>query len=297
MEKIKRSLAKAIFPHSVVTILLTLVSAAMLIYTFAAAEPLFSVRYASYALSAYTLTVICAKIPYLCKSIRKIKQENRFAARYFADAALRVKISLYGSFSINVLYASLQLALGLINRSVWFLTLAAYYILLAFMRFFLLKNGHRDGFGRDLYREYLSCRSCGVVLLLMNAALSFMSFYIVSKGEGFAYNHIATIGMAAYTFFIFTAAAVNLVRYRKYNSPVISASKTVNLAAALVSMLSLETAMLSAFGGENSQHFRKLMTAGTSAAVCVIVLSMAIYMIVHSSKRLNRFEKESFKDE
>ena len=40
--------------------------------------------------------------------------------------------------------------------------------------------------------------------------------------------------------------------YRKYHSPVISAARKVSLAAALVSMLSLETAMLSQFDTEST---------------------------------------------
>ena len=46
--------------------------------------------------------------------------------------------------------------------------------------------------------------------------------------------------MAMYAFYVTVMAVINMVRYRKYHSPVMSAAKAVNLAAALVSMLSLE---------------------------------------------------------
>ena len=197
------------------------------------------------------------------------------------------------SFMINVLYAVMQLGLGFINHSVWFYALSGYYLLLAAMRFLLLKNSRNESLGKNLYREYLNYRLCGIILLLMNITLSVIAFYIVSQNKGFTYHYIMTISMAAYTFTVFTTAVVNLIRYRKYNSPVISASKIINLVAAFVSMLSLETAMFTAFGEGNSPNFRKIMTACTGAAVCVIVLAMAIYMIDHSTKQLHQLEKES----
>ena len=265
----------------------------MLLYAFTEKKLVSAVQYAAYGLSAYTMTVLCAKAPVLYKKARAIKQENKYAVLYFSDAALRVKISLYGSFMINVLYAVMQLGLGFINHSVWFYALSGYYLLLAAMRFLLLKNSRNESLGKNLYREYLNYRLCGIILLLMNITLSVIAFYIVSQNKGFTYHYIMTISMAAYTFTVFTTAVVNLIRYRKYNSPVISASKIINLVAAFVSMLSLETAMFTAFGEGNSPNFRKIMTACTGAAVCVIVLAMAIYMIDHSTKQLHQLEKES----
>lgn len=293
MIKLKRLIFKILFPHTAVILLLIPVSAVMLLYAFTEKKLVSAVQYAAYGLSAYTMTVLCAKAPVLYKKARAIKQENKYAVLYFSDAALRVKISLYGSFMINVLYAVMQLGLGFINHSVLFYALSGYYLLLAAMRFLLLKNSRNESLGKNLYREYLNYRLCGIILLLMNITLSVIAFYIVSQNKGFTYHYIMTISMAAYTFTVFTTAVVNLIRYRKYNSPVISASKIINLVAAFVSMLSLETAMFTAFGEGNSPNFRKIMTACTGAAVCVIVLAMAIYMIDHSTKQLHQLEKES----
>ena len=50
-------------------------------------------------------------------------------------------------------------------------------------------------------------------------------------------------------------AVVNLVRDRKSGSPVMAAARGVNLAAALVSMLSLETAMLTQFNDGSKGAF------------------------------------------
>lgn len=70
---------------------------------------------------------------------------------------------------------------------------------------------------------------------------------------------------------------------------------SVPVAAALVSMLALETAMLAQFGGNDTARSRMVMTGCTGAGVCAIVLGIAVYMIVRSTKKLKQAEgrKES----
>ena len=66
------------------------------------------------------------------------------------------------------------------------------------------------------------------------------------------------------------------------------AAKVISLASALVSILSLETAMLSQFGGSDDMAFRQLMIAATGAGVCAIILGIAVYMMIHAAKQLNQ---------
>ena len=88
---------------------------------------------------------------------------------------------------------------------------------------------------------------------------------------------------------------MNVVKYRKYRSPVMSAAKVVSLAAALVSMLSLETAMLTQFGSTDSEQSRRIMTACTGAGVCTMILAMAVYMIYHGTRELKYARMEEAK--
>lgn len=77
--------------------------------------------------------------------------------RYVKESAFRAEISLYPGLFINLLYAGLKLFSGICYRSVWFGTLAVYYILLAVMRFSLLhhvrtKEAGEENRIRELYR-------------------------------------------------------------------------------------------------------------------------------------------------
>ena len=128
-------------------------------------------------------------------------------------------------------------------------------------------------------------RICGVMLLVMNQALVGVIVYMLTQNRGFSYPGYLIYAMALYTFYITIIAIVNGIRFRKQGSPVMSAAKVINLTAALVSMISLETAMLAQFG-EGGAAFRQTMLGASGGAVCVIVLTMAIYMIVSATKRL-----------
>lgn len=284
METLKKILLKILFLPNAVLCILVPAATALLIYAFAVPDAKAWLSYGSYGLSAYALTVLCCKAPSLFHRFSTFKRENQYIKMYEQDPKLRVKLSLYSSLIINILYAALQLFSGFYYRSIWFFALCAYYLLLALMRFFLL----RMKIGTDHRMEWLLYRFCGILLLLVNLALAVIVTYIVWQNRGFEYNEILTIAMAAYTFFSMTKAIINVVKYRRYESPLMSAAKAISLAAALVSMLSLETAMLTAFGGENTPQFRQTMTAATGSAVCLMVLALAIYMIVHSTKEMKK---------
>jgi preprotein translocase subunit SecF len=93
--------------------------------------------------------------------------------------------------------------------------------------------------------------------------------------------------MAAYTFTTLTVAIINVIKYRKYDSPIYSASKAISLAAASVSIITLESTMLTTFGGETMDDFtQKLMLGLTGGAIAAFIIGMAIYMIYQSTKRL-----------
>ena len=94
-----------------------------------------------------------------------------------------------------------------------------------------------------------------------------------------------------YTFYATTKAVINIVKYRKYNSPVMSTAKVISLTAALVTMLNLETAMLSQFGTEStSPYFERIMISATGGGVAVIVVGLSIYMIVRATKEIRRLK-------
>jgi len=286
MRLFKKIFKALLFPHGAAFIVLVPLSAVLLVYTFTGKEVQAGIEYASYFLSSYTLTAICCKLPASSRFWKEARQRNKYMAKYQKDAGWRMTISLYGSFAINSAYTVLQLGLGIYHATVWYYSMAAYYFMLSVMRFYLLHYLRNHALAEDRKAELYRYRFCGIILVGMNLALAVIVFYITWQNRTFIHHKITTITMAAYTFTTFTMAIVNLAKYRKYQSPVLSAAKIIGFTAAMVSMLTLETTMLTVFGEGEKGGFDRIMTGTTGAAVTLTVLIMAVYMIVKSTKEL-----------
>ena len=285
-----KKIGKAIlFPHIAIAIILVPIATVLLVGSMVFVGTESAIAYISYVLSAYTLTVWCCKIPYLIKFFKAFKNENKYARRLQDDARLRVNISLYGSFAWNALYGIFQLWLGLYHRTFWFYSLGAYYICLAVMRFFLVRHTRKYAPGERMQTELVKYRACGWIFLIMNLALTLIIFFMVYFNRTFEQHMITAIAMAAYTFTAFTVAIVNVVKYRKYNSPVFSASKAISFAAACVSMLTLTSTLLTTFSdGTMGQMEQKTMLGSVGVAVSMVIVAMAMYMIVTGTKKLKQ---------
>lgn len=288
---------RILFPHIAVTLVLIPLATVFLVYSMIFIGTESVAAYISYILAFYTLTVCCIKIPKAIQWIKEFKEGNKYARRWQDDVRLRVNVSLYGSLMINTAYAVLQLGLGFYHASFWYYSMAGYYISLGIMRFFLVRHTRRHEPGEKLRQELVKYRNCGIIFLVMNLALSLMIFFMVYWNRTFKHHEITTIAMAAYTFTSFTLAIINMIKYRKYNSPVYSASKTINMASACVSVLTLEATMLTTFGdGTMSVVTRRIFLGATGGAVSVFVVVMAIYMIVEGSKKLQILKNSKGQD-
>lgn len=281
---------KLLFPPIFVMLILTAFSTAALVFVFVEGLSESVIAYITYVISFYTLTVLCLffsmVLPKRYKVVKQKIYDHPFGNRYMTDAAFRTHISLYSSLGMNLLYVGVNLLSYVLYKSMWFICLAVYYIILAAMRFLLARYATKNGFGKNRFGELKRTVVCSYILLTVNFALSGAVLMILYQDKGYEYHGILIYVMALYTFYITTHAIVDLVKYRKYKSPVMTMSKIVCLSAATVSMLSLETAMFSQFGQEMSLANQRLMIALTGAGVSVTVVTLSIYMIVKSTKEI-----------
>jgi hypothetical protein len=94
--------------------------------------------------------------------------------------------------------------------------------------------------------------------------------------------------MALYTFYALTMSIVDMVKYRKLGSPVMSTAKIVSLSAALVSLLNLETAMFAQFGKDMTPENQRIFIILTGAGVSITVVTLAVLLIVRATKEIRR---------
>lgn len=299
MEQVKNVLKKLcrkiFFLPPVPTLLICVPAYGLVIYALSGENVEPALAYLAYFLSAYALVITITGITGVVRFARQGMAQHPFVrkmlgiplvSKYLKETMFRAEASLYQGFFINLLYAGIKLVSGILYGSVWFVTLAVYYILLALMRAFLLHYVRKDG--KSKAAEWRRYRLCGMILLLMNVALVGIIILVVHENSGFEYPGMLIYVMAMYAFYATITAVWNVVKFKKYGSPVMSAAKVISLTAALVSMLSLETAMLTQFGAADDPLFRRMMTISTGAGISVIVLGMAIFMIVKSTKQMKQ---------
>ena len=281
-----------LYPHLAIIICLLPISVTFLILAliYLGTESILAIL--SYMLAFYVLLVVCFRIPRMVKSFKTFKKENKFMQKWLTDAHLRINVSLYGSLIWNIAFGVFQLCLGFKFKSFWFYSLFAYYTMLAVMRFFLVKHTRKYKANEQKEVELKKYVVSGWLLLFMNLALAVIVFFMVYFNRTFYHHMITTIAMAAYTFLTFTFAIINVIRYRKYNSPIYSAAKIISLIAGSVSILTLETTMLTTFGTTEGPLFNQIMLSLTGVAVIGFAITMAVIMLVKG----NRLIKENNKN-
>ncbi len=189
---------------------------------------------------------------------------------------------MYLSLALNLAYAVLQGVSGVVNRSVWAGTLAFYYLVLSAARFSLLL-GHKKDNSRQKWKRY---RSSAFIMLALNFALLGIHCITLYMGHVITYPGYMIYAMAAYTFYTAVVAIRNVAVYREYKDPVLSASKALSLAAAAISVYSLQSAMISAFG--DSESFRITMSNCVGACVFALICAISVFMIVRGTRALKR---------
>lgn len=298
-EQIVKILKTIFCLRPVPTLLISVPSYALVIYALAKEDVHPVIAYAAYFLSAYAFVITVTGITGIICLVRQGIGNHPFVRkmlgiplveRYLKEDTFRAETALYQGFFINLLYAGIKMFSGILYGSVWFITLAVYYILLAVMRASLLHYVRKNG--KDKASEWQRYRLCGIILLFMNVALTGIVILVVRRNSGFEYPGMLIYIMAMYAFYAIIIAVRNVIKFRRYGSPVLSAAKVTGLMAALVSMLSLETAMLTQFGAADDPMFRQIMTASTGAGISIIVLGMAVFMIVRSTKQLKNIRQE-----
>lgn len=297
MDQLYKFVKKFFFLTPVKTVIMVIPSYLFVIFVLVNNIQNVAISSLAYILSAYALIITITGIVRIVQLIRKPKELHPLLkkvvsipviGRLIKENTFRTQIALYPGFLINVVYVIWKLSFGIYYNSAWFISLALYYFVLAWMRLSLIRPfSVKEGEIRKK-AELKRYRLCGVSLLVINIALSGIVVLAVKKENGFTYPGYMIYVMAMYAFYAVITAVINLVKYRKYGSPILSAAKVISLTTAMVSMFSLESAMLAQFADASQTAFKKIMTECTGGVICVIVIGMAVYMMFRSTKEIRK---------
>jgi len=273
-------------------VLLVIFSAAALTLVFIKGMEQSIPAYIVYVLAFYTLSVVCVfcvlVLPKQYGIIRQKICDSPLGNRFLTDRVFRIHVSLRVSFVISMLYVGLNLLSWHMLKSYWFLVLAAYYMIMAVMRFLLVRYVRIQKIGTCILSEWKRSRSCAYILLLINLSLSGAVLMILDQSKGYHYPGVMIYVMAMYTFYSTIHAVLDIVKYRSLGSPIMSTAKIVGLSGALVSMLNLETAMFAQFGAEMTPENQHIFIILTGAGVSITVVTLSVLLIIKANKEIRR---------
>ena len=285
---------KLLFPPIYLLVILVILSALALSLIFTKGLEQTIPAYLVYSLAFYTLstvTVYCVLVlPKQYSTIRQKIYDHPFGNRYMTDEVFRTNISLCVSFGISMLYAGINLWSWYALQSYWFMVLAVYYVIMAVMRFLLVRYVRIQKIGTSILGEWKRSRSCAYILLLINLSLSGAVLMILYQHRGYDYPGILIYVMALYTFYALTMSIVDMVKCRKMGSPVMSTAKIVSLSAAVVSLLNLETAMFAQFGADMSAEHQRIFIILTGAGVSITIVTLSVILIGNANKEIRRIQ-------
>ena len=253
------------------------------------------VYYVIYAISFYAVCILTAFLiksgAAIFKTAKSKIYETKYGNRYLTDIEFKTRVTLYASLLINLGNVALNIVYGFVFNTRWFFLLAIYYATLTAMRFSLALYTRSYSIGENILGEWKRAKACAAVLTLINLSLTGVVLMMMYQNRGFVYRGMLIYVMAAYSFYHITTAIIDIIKYRKYKSPVIDSIKGVKLAAALVSMLTLETAMLTAFGTDMPIEEKRIFLAATGAGISAVVIGLSSYMIVKSTQEINKLKE------
>lgn len=292
MKQLKQWIYSLLYPSSIWWILTGICSFSMLVMAFLSGFEESIFNYISYVISAYSLIISILKVPMVITEIKRVIYNNKYGNRYINEFLFRTEISLYASLIINIVFASFNFYVGVTHKSIWFGTIGIYYLILSIIRFSLLYSLKRRSC--DSMLEWKRYKISGILLFSTNVVLSGMVIQMVSYGQGYQYPGYLIYVMAIYVFYNLMISIINVVKYRNYDNPILIAAKILDFSTALVSILSLQTAMFVSFG-EGDLFFSGLMNSIFGSIVCLSIFLIAFRMIQKANRKIDCFylEKEN----
>ena len=201
-----------------------------------------------------------------------------FYRSYQDDPWLRAATSTKMSAVINLFFVFYQACNAYRRSSLWFAALSVYYAWLTFMRVNIVTYMQTlAADGREELRRY---RQCGYWLLALTTVV--MVLGVVSNRFGYrpTYATHMLVVVALFAAYNVTFAVINLHKWRKLEDPLISASKALSLSCALVSVYSLQTAIIGRFAATSDARVINFFTYFTPTVIFLIIAGISLYIIL-----------------
>ena len=293
MEKFKNLLKKLKSPSILFAVIFSILSIAIITVTIVLLCLGYTnsiIGYILYALSAiclsYLVYILILYIPKMRASIIASLRKHKFTSELLDSYGFRTITFAIISFIINIGFAVFQGVIAILSRSIWYGALATYYVAISCIRGGLVLASRKK---KTLKEKLITYRNCGISLFVLNSSLIAALVQMVVANETFKYGEILIYVVALYAFYKLTISIINLFKAHKHNDFIVSSIKFIGFADALVSILTLQTAMFQSFGSGFNPALYNALTGG---AVSLTIIGMGIFIIISSHRKLKNLPKE-----
>ncbi len=239
-------------------------------------------------LCIYTLTVTVSSIVRSRKKLIKVADRYAFTRKLYKSYEFRTLFFGIFAFLMNVGYTVFLIVTAIVYDSAWYGTIGVYYILLVVARGGVLfqnrkdEKSYKDEPKRLQIAKVGTYRYCGIMMLVLAVSLAFsvLELLVESASYRFSYWPIYVFAIvAAYKVF---NASIHLVHASKSDDLAVRSVRYINLAATLMSVLLLQTAIVAAYPPRAITI--AFVNGITGAIVCLITLAIGLYTVLHSVK-------------
>lgn len=270
--------------HPVLALLLSAVFGGGLVWVFLNGRETAWYAYIVYVGAFYALVVDCAAlIPRIMGWVKRPRPVKKGKFRR----------SLYTHLLVDLIYGFWQIVQGVVVGSAWIGGYGIYNVCHGVVRAVLARYARKlKGLPEDRKKERLGWRCytvCGFLMVAVNLTMTGLVYQTIWMGRSSHYSEIAVIAVAVFTFYKLIMAIVRVVKCRRSNEPISGAARNLGLAEAMMSLFSLQAALLAVYGG-GFEH-QQLMNSLTGFAVCLMTMLGGIGMIVHGLRRINEVRR------
>lgn len=239
-----------------------------------------------YALSAWMMTAVCAKLPAaICRGKRWITDHPK-AAALFRNDERRFGRSLYREQIVNSCYGVYKIAAGVLRGSAWIGCEGIYHLAQSMIQLYQILGRKR---AVTLAKQWRSYRLCGVLILLLHLTLIGLVFQMINWNRAPEQGEIMVIITAFFAFYKIAGSLISLARDRKHPHPVDSSVRMLKLTQAIFAIFSLQCAMFHTFG--TGEAWEQWMNVITGCSVCLLIVSTGIYMIRRGNRELKKIQE------
>lgn len=209
-------------------------------------------------------------------SKHKIIKLREILTDLYSDIGKRLISFSVISLIINIFFAIFNGYVGFTSRSSWYGAMCAYFLTLFFIRLYIVLR--KDNKSETIYRN------TGIALLFIEIVLSGALSLLVRSRGGRSYPGVTIYIISAYTFYKLIVSIINVLKAGKQDKAHILALRKISNVEALMSLLSLQAALLFSFG-DPSSSFSKRFNLITGGVIWCIILGIAIETLLTRKRR------------